>query len=166
MNAAEKGGELSLAGTPTLPTLLSRAQVAERYRCSLAAAERIMRMAGAFAPGGELLVRADAIDAWEHAQAGRDIDEGTRRAEAACTLLSPQQAALHCGTSVRTIYRAIANSELAATRIGSRLRVASDEIDRFLAARVVRPRNADEARLVLTRRPARGEHGYVLRSLL
>ena len=166
MNAEEKGGERSLKSALILPTLLTREQVAARYRCSLASAERVMHTAGAFAPGGELLVRADAIDAWELAQAEREVDEGTRQAEAACKLLSPQQAALGCGTSVRTIYRAIASSELAATRIGSRLRIASDEIDRFLAARVVRPRSDSGTRLVLTRRPARGEHGYVLRSLL
>lgn len=166
MKAAEKGGEGALAGASMLPTLLSRAQVAARYRCSLAAAERIMRTAGAFAPGGELLVRADAIDAWELAQAGRKVDEGTHQPEAVGALLSPQQAALRCGMSVRTIYRAIASSELAAARIGSRLRIAGDEIDRFLAVRVVRPRVDNETRFTRTRRPARGDRGYVLRSLL
>jgi hypothetical protein len=48
-----------------LPPLLSTQAVAERYGCGACAARRIMHEAGALAAAGRLLVRADALDAWE-----------------------------------------------------------------------------------------------------
>jgi excisionase family DNA binding protein len=47
-------------------------------------------------------------------------------------LLSPEDVAKRCGLSRRAIYRAIERGELPATRLCSRLRVASDDLEAWL----------------------------------
>ena len=49
--------------------------------------------------------------------------------------LSPRQVAEHLGVCRETIYRLLARGELAATRVGSALRIASDDLEAYLRRR-------------------------------
>jgi len=54
-------------------------------------------------------------------------------------LLSPEEVARYCGLSRRAVYRAIERGELRASRLCSRLRIRSEDLDAWIAANHVDP---------------------------
>ena len=54
-------------------------------------------------------------------------------------LLSPEDVARHCGLSRRAVYRAIERGELRASRLCSRLRIRSQDMEAWITANRVEP---------------------------
>lgn len=54
-------------------------------------------------------------------------------------LLSPEQVARICGLSRRAVYRAIARGDLRAARLCNRLRVRSEDLDRWVSESIMGP---------------------------
>jgi excisionase family DNA binding protein len=53
------------------------------------------------------------------------------------SLLSPEQVAERCGLSRKAVYRAIERGELPASKLCSRLRIKSEDVDQWIAANEV-----------------------------
>ena len=61
-------------------------------------------------------------------------------------LLSPEDVARHCGLSRRAVYRAIERGELRASRLCSRLRIRSQDVEAWITANSVEPAASPEPR--------------------
>ena len=92
----------------------------------------------------------------------RDARQAVRPPAAADALLSPEDVARQCGLSRRAVYRAIERGELRASRLCSRIRIRSADVDAWVdenqieppseQARPVRPsalRSADSLRRLI-----------------
>jgi excisionase family DNA binding protein len=152
----------------SLPVLLGVAEVAARYRCSSEAAEAIMHACGAFTPSHALLVRSDRVDDWERShtlvepeRSNRSVD--TRGEDA--TLLTAAEVAALCACSRKTVYRAIGRGDLAATRMGSHLRVSRPALLVWIAAQA-RPRPRVHADSTETRLDGPVRNARRIRSLV
>ncbi len=77
-----------------------------------------------------------------------------------CRLLAPDEVAAMCGLSRKAVYRAIERGELQASKLCSRLRVAREDVERWIeSGRVERTPPPDP-------RPARAPASDGLRVLL
>ena len=61
-------------------------------------------------------------------------------------LLSPEDVAQHCGLSRRAVYRAIERGELPASRLCSRLRIRSEDMEAWISANRLEPAASPEPR--------------------
>lgn len=76
-------------------------------------------------------------------------------------LLSPEDVAVQCALSRKTVYRAIERGDLRASRLGSRIRVRPEDVDAWIERHVIPVPSAPSSRARLGFRAPRG-----LRSLV
>lgn len=79
------------------------------------------------------------------ARKARDVPRGVRAPSDAGALLSPEQVARRCGLSRKAVYRAIERGELRASRLCSRLRLRSEDVDSWIEVNAIEPRDRDQA---------------------
>jgi excisionase family DNA binding protein len=127
-----------------------------------------MRACGAFTPSHALLVRSDRVDDWERSHTLEEPERsnrsvGTRGEDA--TLLTAAEVAALCACSRKTVYRAIGRGDLAASRMGSHLRVSRPALLVWIAVQA-RPRPRVHEELTEARLDGPLRNARRIRSLL